>query len=157
MSLLFNIAESPSAPPLHPAWLMEVCSVPYQLRHTWLPNLQRYTCCNTLTVIAAPPGLLFSLQASNGHVICDTSDDTNIPAQSPWTSCRTDFIYHQPSQPHLIKRTVLVFYQKPSQPQLVKCTMLSLYWQPCHNFNTISCTIPLALAASIICSANIVR
>ncbi len=28
----------------------------------------------------------------NGHVICHTMDETNIPLQSPWTSCRTDFI-----------------------------------------------------------------
>jgi hypothetical protein len=66
-------------------------------------------------------------------------------------------IYHQPSQPYLVKQTVLVFYQKPPQPQLVKHTMLSFYRQPCHNFNTISCTIPLTLAASILCSAIIVR
>ncbi len=64
--------------------------------------------------------------------------------------------YHQPSQPHLVKCTVLVFYQKPSQPQLVKRAMLSFYRQPCHNFNTCSCTIPLTLAASIVCSAIIV-
>jgi hypothetical protein len=64
MSLLFNIAESPSAPPLCPAWLIEVCSAPYQQRHTWLPNLQRYACCNNLTVFAAPPRLLSSPQAS---------------------------------------------------------------------------------------------
>jgi hypothetical protein len=56
--------ESLLALPLHPAWLMEVCSAPYQQRRTWLPNHQHYTCCNNLTVIAAPPGLLSSPQAS---------------------------------------------------------------------------------------------
>ncbi len=105
-------AKSPSAPPLHPAWLMEVCTTPYQQHLTWLPNHQHYTCCNNLTVIVAPPGLLISTihflfatislllqphlgscpppRLQNGHVICHTLDDTNIPPQSSWTSCRTD-------------------------------------------------------------------
>ncbi len=39
-------AKFPSAPPLHPTWLMEICSAPYQQCLTWLPNHQHYTCCN---------------------------------------------------------------------------------------------------------------
>ncbi len=134
MSLFFNIAESLSAPPLRPAWLIEVCSTPYQPPHTWLPNLQRYNCCNNLTVIAAPPGLLSSPQASKWtrymphlrwykyttavpmdilqdrlhcSVLCQYGSGaikTKIPANWP----QMLIIYHQLSQPHLVKHTALV-------------------------------------------------
>ncbi len=109
---------------------MEVCTAPYQQRLTWLLNHQHYTCCNNITVIAAPPGLLSSLDR-----LYATPRMIQIyhrsPHGHPAGQTQMLVIYHQPSQPHPVERIVLVSID--------------------------SRVIALTLAASIICSAIIVR
>ncbi len=137
-----------------------------------------YFFCNNLTVIAAPPGLLIStiLFLQQSHCYCSPTWALVLPTGlkmnnatprmiqiyhrsphgHPAGQTQMLVIYHQLSQPHLFKRTVLVsidpqmlvIYHQPSQPHLVNCTVL---------VSIDICVIALTLAASIICSAIIVR
>ncbi len=134
---------------------MEVCSAPDQQRLTWLPNHQHYTFCNNLTIIAAPPGLLIStiLFLQQSHCYCSltwalvlsTGFKMDMLYATPWMLQ----IYHRSPHGHPAGQTqMLVIYHQPSQSHLVKRTVLV-------SFD--SHAIALTLAASIICSAIIVR
>ena len=114
---------------------MEVCSAPDQQCLTWLPNHQHYTFLQQSHCYCSPTWALVLPTGFKMDTLYATPQMIQIyhrsPHGHPTGQTQMLVIYHQLSQPHPVKRTVLVSID--------------------------SRVIALTLAASIICSAIIVR